>query len=99
MPKPRTIPNLASVKSLSDIEPLMPPPIDVLGGEGPREYEFFRNCGEVPFDATTLTYSAANAWYLSELAFLAYVEQPTAAEVTAAVKPALTRMFRRCRYF
>ncbi len=73
----------------------MPPAIDVLGGEGPREYEFFRDCGEVPFDATTATYSAVNAWYLSELAFLSYVEQPTTAEVAAAVTPALTRMFRR----
>jgi triacylglycerol lipase len=94
LPTPRTTPNLASYKSLSDIEPLMPPAIDVLGGEGPHEYEFFRDCGEVPFESAATAYSAANAWYMSELAFLAYVEEASPAEVEAAVTPALTRMFR-----
>ena len=94
MPKPRTIPSLNAVKSFADIEQFMPPTLDVVGAEGPREYEFFRDCGEIPFESNATTYSPVNAWYMSELAFLAYVEKPTTAEVEAAVAPALARVFR-----
>jgi hypothetical protein len=92
--EPRLTPNVSEISSLGQLEHFLPPAEDADGKLGPREYEFFQQCERVPFETTVATYSAANAWYLSDLAYLAYTDRETIQEVQQAVRPALARMFR-----
>ena len=92
--EPRLTPRISEIKSLKQFELYWPPAVHAPGRLGPREYEFFQHSDEVPFEPNVSGYSAANAWYLSDLAYLAYTDCPTTAEVEGAVAPVLARMFR-----
>ena len=92
--EPRLMPRTSEIKSPKQLEQYFPPVTDSPGKLEPHEYEFFQHGIEVPFETTVRSYSPVNAWYLSDLAFLAYTDCPTAADVERAVTPALTRLFR-----
>jgi triacylglycerol lipase len=92
--EPRLTPMVSEINSLTQLERFLPPAEDAGGKLGPREYEFFQQCSRISFETTVKTYSAANAWYLSDLAYLAYTDRETIDEVQQAVRPALARMFR-----
>ena len=92
--EPRLSPRISEIKSLKQLEQYFPPATDSPGKLEPREYEFFQHGAEVPFETTVRSYSPVNAWYLSDLAYLAYTDCPAAADVERAVTPALARLFR-----
>src|SRR5512145_563697 len=89
----RSTPSISDALIPGAFNRFLPPAQNVQGQLGPDRYEFFHDAQSAPFDPTASEYSQNHAWYLSELAFLAYSSHNSTGDVEKEVTPALTRMF------
>jgi triacylglycerol lipase len=108
---PRAIPRIAEVQDLFRIGPSVEPADDDVAIDafdrksGKFAYRFFRDCEQAPFDLESRRFEPVNAWYLSEVALLAYADaklepdtesasERAAAMVTAQITSSMTRFFK-----
>jgi hypothetical protein len=99
-PRLKAVPKISDVRNLIELSPGVEDVDPSLGTDGfdstteRYRYGFFRDAEFASFITSTDRFQALNGWYLSDAAFLAYANRPTAAEVVAQITPPLKRLFR-----
>ncbi len=98
-PQLKAVPKINDVQNLFELSPGVEDVDPSLGADGfdstteRYRYGFFRGAEFASFITSTDRFQALNAWYLSDAAFLAYTNRPTAPEVVAQITPPLKRLF------